>query len=217
MNSTRIFPPLTSTPFGFQTEPVTEKPVVTAATTAVEDIVITPMKMPVTEKDAENAVRTLLEWIGEDANREGLKETPTRLTRAWKEFFKGLKEDPRSHFKHTSLNTDGYNDMVCLTPVSLKSFCEKTLMPIEAQAYIAYIPAEKIADATDIRAMADATAGRLQTQEKLTRQIATAIQDRIQPKGVIVALRSDRMTMATFGTFETDTVKRAEFLAIVNR
>lgn len=232
MTSHRIFPPLTSTPVFTQTnepaapaERAEAKPVMMMDTPAPVPTPVTvssivsapPQKATLTDQDAQKAVATLLEWIGEDLNRDGIKETPARFVQNWKDFFKDGKEDPRNHFKHTGLNSQNYTDMVMLTRMNILSLCEKNLTPIRAGVFIAYVPSEKIADADDVRNMVNGYAARLQTQEKLTRQIAQALQDRIQPKGVIVVLRGDKTTFTTFGTFETDAAKRTEFMAIVNR
>lgn len=234
MSSNRIFPPLTSTPFNFERapDPVVEKPGSILPATPIEEVVLKPMKAPPTDKDAEAAVRTILEWMGEDAERDGLKETPARVVRGWKEFFKGYKEDPRRHLAKSFANTEGYNEMVCLQNIRIESYCEHHLVPFTGTAYVAYIPNVRIAGLSKLARVVEGYGKRLQIQEKLTRQIAMALQDELQPKGVAVAIRSehqcmstrgvhmpgaDVFTMATFGLFETDPVKRAEFLAIVNR
>lgn len=233
MNSgQRIFPPLTSTDVSFAKEESSAKGAV--LTQALPEtmperpfVSITP-----SDQDAENAIRILLQWIGEDTGRDGLLETPARVVRGWKEFFKGYQEDPRDHLKKSFANTEGYNEMVCLENIRLESYCEHHLVPITGTAFVAYIPGQKIAGLSKLARVVDGYAKRLQIQEKLTRQIALALQEMLQPKGVAVAIRSehqclstrgihkvgsDMFTLATFGAFETDAQKRAEFLAIVNR
>lgn len=234
MNGPRIFPPLTSSAFSFDKQDEAkrtpamaervEKPV------AVDVAPVAPT-MP-TDQDAENAIKMLLMWMGEDAGREGLKETPARVVRGWKEFFKGYQEDPKNHLKKTFANEEGYNEMVCLENIRLESYCEHHLVPITGVAYVAYIPGIKVAGLSKLARVVEGYAKRLQVQEKLTRQIAKAMQEMLEPKGVAVAIRSehqclstrgvhksgaDMFTLATFGAFENDAQKRAEFLAIVNR
>lgn len=225
----RIVPPLTSAGFSLDGQeahvraPVLmQEPLQPAPTAATSP----------SDEDAENAVRTLLRWMGEDTGRDGLVDTPARVVRGWKEFFKGYGEDPRDHLKKTFPNTDGYNEMVCLENIRLESYCEHHLVPITGTACIAYIPGQRIAGLSKLARVAEGYAKRLQIQEKLTRQIAGALQEMLQPQGVAVAIRSehqclstrgihkvgsDMFTLATFGAFETDAQRRAEFLAIVNR
>lgn len=234
MNGPRIFPPLTSTSFSPE-KPSESKPLPTFAersekTVPIEISPAAPLQP--SDLDAERAIRTLLQWMGEDTNREGLKETPARVVRGWKEFFKGYKEDPKDHLKKVFANDEGYNEMVCLENIRLESYCEHHLVPITGVAFVAYIPGAKIVGLSKLARVVEGYAKRLQVQEKLTRQIAKAMQEMLEPKGVAVAIRSehqclstrgvhkagsDMFTLATFGAFETDPQKRAEFMAIVNR
>lgn len=240
MNGPRIFPPLTSSAFSFDKQDdskkqpsFSERAAATDAAPPVPPVQASPAvpAMP-TDQDAESAIKTLLLWMGEDAGREGLKDTPARAVRGWKEFFKGYKEDPRDHLKKTFVNGEGYNDMVCLENIRLESYCEHHLVPITGVAFVAYIPGAKIAGLSKLARVVDGYAKRLQVQEKLTRQIARAMEEMLEPKGVAVAIRSehqclstrgihktgsDMFTLSTSGLFETDAQKRAEFLAVVNR
>lgn len=186
----------------------------------------------VSDAEAEEAIRTLLRWMGEDTARDGLLETPARVVRGWKEFFRGYKENPRDHLKKTFPNTEGYREMVVLENIRLESYCEHHLVPITGAAFIAYIPGERIVGLSKLARLVEGYAKRLQIQEKLTQQIACALQEELAPAGVAVAIRSehqclstrgvhkpgaDMFTFATYGVFDTDPAKRSEFLAIVNR
>ena len=239
MNSgSRIFPPLTSSSFSFQKQEDAKRP--PAMTEAPANPVASPVPMDIapaaplapTDQDAERAIRTLLKWLGDDPEREALKETPARVVRGWKEFFAGYKEDPKDHLKKTFPNEEGYNEMVCLENIRLESYCEHHLVPITGTAFVAYIPGARIAGLSKLARVVEGYARRLQIQEKLTRQIARALEESLQPKGVAVAIRSEHQclstrgaykpgsemfTLATSGVFDTDAQKRAEFLALVNR
>ena len=218
--STRIFPPLTSpTNFSYEKEPASAPVPVMVATeqTIAKPVIPEVINGPVTDADAEKAIRTLLQWSGDDLEREGLKNAPPRILRAWKEFFKGYKHDPKDFLKKTSINADQHKDMVCLENIRIDSFCEQELIPIQGEAFIAYIPGDTMAATADILQMVEAYACRLQTEEKLAGQIAKALVQALQPKGVAVAIRTDILTFSMAGAFETDIAKRAEFLTLVNR
>ena len=241
MNGPRIMPPLTSSAFTFEKKDETARMPVFSEPPFERPAKASELPMPPaapqsaarpSDADAEAAVKTLLRWIGEDAEREGLVKTPARVVRGWKEFFQGYKEDPRDHLKNAFANDEGYNEVVCLENIRLESYCEHHLVPITGVACVAYIPDRKIAGLSKLARVVDGYAKRLQVQEKLTRQIAKALNDELAPKGVAVAIRSEHQclstrgihkpgsemfTLATFGAFETDPQKRAEFLAIANR
>lgn len=191
-----------------------------------------PQQISVTDEDARNAFRTLLTWMGEDPDREGLIETPKRVTKAWKEFFKGYGEDPKSHLQKSFEEIEGFNDVICLENIRLESYCEHHLVPITGSAYIAYIPNNHVVGISKLARMLDGYAKRLQIQEKLTAQVAMAIEEVLQPKGVAVAIRSEHqclstrgvhkpgtemLTVTTFGQFRDNEARRAEFMAMVNR
>lgn len=221
MKSGRIMPPLSSMPMAPATVAnAAEAPVAQASGTGVSD------------DQAERAIRTLLQWMGDDPEREALRETPARVVRGWKEFFAGYKEDPKDHLRKVFANTEHYNEMVCLENIRLESYCEHHLVPITGSAWVAYIPGDKIAGLSKLARVVEGYARRLQIQEKLTRQILTAMDDMLQPKGVAVAIRSEHQclstrgayqpnsqmfTLATSGVFENDAGKRAEFLTLVNK
>ncbi len=186
----------------------------------------------ISDDQAQNAFRLLLEWIGEDPNREGLLETPKRVTKAWKEFFKGYKEDPKEHLNKSFEEIEGFNDVICLENIRVESYCEHHLVPITGFAFIAYIPNERVVGISKLARMMEGYAKRMQIQEKLTAQIATAIQEVLQPKGVAVAIRSEHqclstrgihkpgtemLTVTTMGMFKDNENRRAEFMATVNR
>lgn len=235
MNSGRIAPPLTSTSFSFEKQDAEKRaPMFSQQETPVSKA---PAETPVisnlpTDQEAEAAFRTLLKWLGDDPEREALKETPARVVRGWKEFFAGYKEDPKDHLKKNFPNEEGYNEMVCLENIRLESYCEHHLVPITGVAFVAYIPGSRIAGLSKLARVVEGYARRLQIQEKLTRQIARAIEEMLAPKGVAVAIRSEHQCLSTrgaykpgsemftlsmSGVFETDPAKRAEFLALVNR
>jgi GTP cyclohydrolase I len=233
MNSGRIFPPLTSGSFSGVAQnndrraPAFSEKTIFFDRPATESIASVP-----SDVEAEKAIHTLLKWLGDDPEREGLKETPARVVRGWKEFFAGYKEDPKDHLKKTFANDEGYNDMICLENVRLESYCEHHLVPITGVAFVAYVPGARVAGLSKLARVVEGYARRLQIQEKLTRQIAHALEEILSPKGVAVAIRSEHqclstrgayqpgaemLTLATSGVFETDAQKRAEFMALVNR
>jgi GTP cyclohydrolase IA len=191
-----------------------------------------PQNISITDEDARSAFRTLLTWMGENPDREGLIETPTRVTKAWKEFFKGYGEDPKSHLQKSFEEIEGFNDVICLENIRLESYCEHHLVPITGSAYISYIPNDRVVGISKLARMMDGYAKRLQIQEKLTAQVAVAIEEVLKPRGVAVAIRSEHqclstrgvhkpgtemLTVTTFGEFRNNEARRAEFMAMVNR
>ncbi len=187
-------------------------------------------QMP-SDAEAEKAFQLLLEWIGEDPSREGLLETPARAVRAWKEFFAGYKEDPRKHLEKTFEEVDGFQGTISLDNIRLETFCEHHLVPIIGEAFIAYVPNKRVVGISKLARVMEGFAKRLQIQERLTAQIAQAINDVLQPRGVAVAIRAahgcittrgihkteaNMMTSTTLGCFETDASLRNAFLARVN-
>jgi GTP cyclohydrolase I len=185
-----------------------------------------------TRAEAEAAVRTLLRWTGDDPNREGLLDTPARVVRAYEEFFQGYEVDPVELLKRTFEETDGYDEMVLLRDVSFESHCEHHMMPIIGKAHVAYLPAKRVVGISKLARVVDVYAKRLQIQEKLTAQIANAIQDVLQPKGVAVVIEAQHQCMTTrgvhkpgvsmvtsrmLGAFRTNAATRREFLAMVGR
>ncbi len=185
-----------------------------------------------TDVEAQEAFRLLLSWIGENPDREGLLETPKRVTKAWKEFFKGYKEDPKDHLNKSFEEIEGFSDVICLENIRVESYCEHHLVPITGSGYIAYVPADRVVGISKLARMLEGYSKRMQIQEKLTAQVAQAIQEILQPKGVAVAIRSEHqcistrgihkpgtemLTVTTFGLFKENEQRRAEFMAMVNR
>lgn len=185
-----------------------------------------------TRAEAEAAVRTLLRWTGDDPAREGLVDTPARVVRAYEEFFQGYDSDPIEILKRTFEETDGYDEMVLLRDVSFESHCEHHMVPIVGKAHIAYLPNKRVVGISKLARVLDIYAKRLQIQEKLTAQIANAVQDVLQPKGVAVLIEAQHQCMTTrgvhkpgvsmvtsrmLGAFRTNASTRREFMAMVGR
>lgn len=182
------------------------------------------------DQQAQDAFRLLLEWIGEDPSREGLVETPARAMRAWKEFFAGYHEDPRDHLSKTFEEVEGFHGMVSLDHIRLETFCEHHLVPIVGEAFIAYIPDRRVVGISKLARVMEGYAKRVQIQERLTAQIAQAINDVLQPKGVAVAIRAQHacistrgihkqdaqmLTVTTLGCFESSAEQKAAFMMTV--
>ncbi|MCA0449337.1 MAG: GTP cyclohydrolase I FolE [Proteobacteria bacterium] len=185
-----------------------------------------------TRAEAEAAVRTLLRWTGDDPAREGLVDTPARVVRAYEEFFQGYDSDPIEILQRTFEETDGYDEMVLLRDVSFESHCEHHMVPIIGKAHIAYLPNKRVVGISKLARVLDIYAKRLQIQEKLTAQIANAVQDVLQPKGVAVLIEAQHQCMTTrgvhkagvsmvtsrmLGAFRTNAATRREFMAMVGR
>jgi GTP cyclohydrolase I len=181
-------------------------------------------------EEAEAAVRVLLRWTGDDPDREGLRETPGRVVRAYEEFFAGYAEDPVELLTRSFEETEGYDEMVVLRDIRLESYCEHHMVPIIGRAHVAYLPAGRVVGISKLARVVDAYAKRLQIQEKLTAQIANTIQDVLQPKGVAVMIEAAHQCMTTrgvhkhgvamvtsrmLGAFRDDPSTRREFLSIV--
>ncbi len=182
--------------------------------------------------EAEQAVRTLLRWTGDDPDREGLLGTPDRVVRAYEEFFSGYKEDPAEILQRTFEETEGYDEMVVLRNIRLESHCEHHMVPILGTAHIGYFPNKRVVGISKLARVAEIYARRLQIQEKLTAQIATAIQEVLQPRGVAVVVEAQHQCMTTrgirkpdvsmvtsklLGCFRDDPATRREFLAMIGR
>lgn len=158
-----------------------------------------------TKEAAEDAVRTLLAWIGEDINREGLIDTPKRVVKAYKEYFKGYNEDPKEVLARTFEETSNYDDIVLLKNMRLESHCEHHMAPMIGVAHVAYLPNNRVVGISKIARVVDLYAKRLQTQEVLTQQIADAIADTLQAKGVFVIIDAKHQCMTTRGVHKTET------------
>ena len=153
----------------------------------------------ISDNKAEEAIRTIIQWIGEDPEREGLKSTPKRVIKAFREYFKGYSEDPSAYLTKTFKDVDGYDDMVIEKNISIKSHCEHHMAPIIGVAHVAYIPSKKVVGLSKLARVVDAFSKRLQTQERLTMQIAKTIMDVLQPRGVAVTIDASHQCMTNRG------------------
>ena len=153
----------------------------------------------VSDKEAEDAFRTILSWMGEDPNREGLLETPKRVTKAFKEYFKGYHEDPRIVLDKTFGDVDGYDDMVVQKNISVQSHCEHHMAPIIGKAHVAYIPKDRVVGLSKLARVVEVFSKRLQTQERLTMEIAKTIMESLDAKGVAVTIDSTHQCMTMRG------------------
>jgi GTP cyclohydrolase I len=182
-------------------------------------------------EEAEEAVRVLLRWAGDDPAREGLRGTPGRVTRAYEEFFAGYQSDPVELLQRTFEETNGYDEMVVLRDIRFESHCEHHLAPIIGRAHIAYLPNKRVVGISKLARLVDAFAKRLQIQEKMTAQIATTLANVLRPKGVAVVIEAAHQCMTTrgvhkpgvsmitshmLGAFRTDPSTRREFLAHID-
>ncbi len=179
---------------------------------------------------AEAAVRLLLEYAGDDPEREGLRGTPARVVRAYDEYFSGYDDDPVELLKRTFEETDGYDEMVVLKDIRFESHCEHHIAPIIGKAHIAYLPATRVVGISKLARLVEVYAKRLQIQEKMTSQIAKTLNDVLKPKGVAVVIEAAHQCMTTrgvhkpgvamvtssmHGAFRRDATTRREFLAII--
>jgi len=153
----------------------------------------------ISDKDAEDAFRTILTWMGEDPNREGLIETPKRVVKAFKEYFKGYKEDPNQVLDKTFGDVEGYDDMVVQKNISVQSHCEHHMAPIIGKAHVAYIPKERVVGLSKLARVVEVFSKRLQTQERLTMQIANTLMESLDAKGVAVTIDSTHQCMTMRG------------------
>lgn len=151
------------------------------------------------QAEAEQAVRTLLQWIGEDIGREGLVDTPARVAKAYLEMFSGYDEDPKEALGRTFEEVGGYDDMVLVKDITFHSHCEHHMVPILGKAHVAYLPDGRVLGLSKIARTVEIFARRLQTQENMTAQIAQAIDEVLQPRGVAVMIEAEHMCMAMRG------------------
>jgi GTP cyclohydrolase I len=158
-----------------------------------------PNTEEVTRDQAEEAVRTLLIWAGDNPNREGLRDTPARVTKAYAEFFSGYNFDPAEHLERTFEEVQGYNDIVLLRDITFQSHCEHHVVPITGTAHVAYLPSERVVGISKLARVVDGFARRLQTQETMTAQIARCIEQALQPRGVAVIIKAQHQCMTTRG------------------
>ena len=153
----------------------------------------------ISDQKAEEAIQTLIQWIGENPKREGLKSTPQRVIKAYKEYFQGYQEDPAKYLTKTFTEVEGYDDMVIEKNISIRSHCEHHMAPIIGVVHLAYIPSKKVVGLSKLARVVEAFAKRLQTQERLTMQIAKTIMDVLQPRGVAVTIDAIHHCMTNRG------------------
>ena len=156
-------------------------------------------KSEVSDKEAEEAFRTILRWIGENPNREGLLETPRRVTKAYKEYFKGYNQEITSELLKTFGDVNGYDDMVLQKNISVQSHCEHHMAPIIGVAHVAYIPKKRVVGLSKLARVVEVYSKRLQTQERLTMQIAKSLMDGLDANGVAVTIDSTHQCMTMRG------------------
>lgn len=181
-------------------------------------------------EEAEEAVRTLLRWAGDDPTREGLLDTPKRVTKAYGEWFRGYDENPEEMLQRTFGEVEGYSEMVVLRDIRYESYCEHHMAPIIGVAHVGYIPTERVVGISKLARVVDAYAKRLQVQEKMNAQIAQSLFDVLKAKGVAVVLEGEHHCMSTrgvhkpgvtmvtttmLGDFRTDRELRKEFMDII--
>jgi GTP cyclohydrolase I len=153
----------------------------------------------VTQEDAEAAVRVLLEWAGDDPTREGLLDTPARVARSYRELFSGYDTDPREYLERTFDEVGGYDELVVMRDIRVVSFCEHHMLPFLGRAHVGYLPNNRVVGISKLARVVHGFARRLQIQEKLTAQIAEAIQEILQPRGVGVVIESEHSCMTMRG------------------
>ena len=182
-------------------------------------------------EEAMQAVKTLIEWAGDDPTREGLVETPKRVVAAYEEFFEGYTQDPEDILRKTFEEVEGYDEMVIVKDIRLESHCEHHIVPILGTAHIVYIPDKRVVGISKLARIVDVFGKRLQTQETMTSQIATTIENVLNPKGVAVVIDAGHQCMSTRGVHKTESstvtssmkgvfkenqVTRNEFLSFIN-
>ena len=185
-----------------------------------------------TREQAEKAVKTLIEWAGDDPTREGLIETPKRVVKAYEQFFEGYDLDPEEILRKTFEEVEGYDEMVIVKDIRLESHCEHHIVPILGKAHIGYIPNNRVVGISKLARITRIYMKRTQIQEKLTAQIANCIQEVLKPKGVAVVIEAQHQCMTTrgvgtpgismvtsqlLGKFRTDASTRREFYSMINQ
>ncbi len=190
-----------------------------------------PVRRAVSRASAEAAVRTLLQWAGEDPRREGLQDTPKRVVNAYADWFSGYGTDPGEYLRRTFEEVEGYDEMVVLRDISFESYCEHHMAPIIGRAHIGYLPTARVVGISKLARVVDGYSRRFQVQEKLTAQIATCINEVLKPRGVGVVIDAVHQCMTTRGVhkrgvsmvtssmqgaFRKDASTRAEFLRFID-
>ena len=165
---------------------------------------LTKKKNQVSDEKVKEAIKTIIEWIGENPAREGLKSTPTRVIKAYKEYFAGYTQDPGQFLSKTFTEVEGYDDMVIEKNISVQSHCEHHMAPISGIAHVAYIPSNKVVGLSKLARVVEVFSKRLQTQERLTMQIAKTIMNVLQPKGVAVTIDASHQCMTNRGVKKED-------------
>ena len=180
--------------------------------------------------EAEEAVRTLIRWAGDDPGREGLRETPSRVVRAYEEYYGGYQADPEDILRRTFEEIDDYDEMVVLRDIRFSSHCEHHMAPIVGKAHVAYLPRHRVVGISNLARLVEVYARRLQIQEKMTTQIAKVINEVLEPKGVAVVIEAAHhcittrgvhrpgvamVTSSMLGAFRKDSKTRREFLAMI--
>ena len=160
---------------------------------------MTPSRTRPSRSEAEAAVRTLIEWAGDDPDREGLLDTPGRVVRAYEELFSGYESDPREYLERTFEEVAGYDELVVLRDIRVVSFCEHHMLPFLGKAHVGYLPSDRVVGISKLARVVHGFARRLQIQEKLTSEIAGAIHDILQPRGVGVVIVSEHSCMTMRG------------------
>ena len=156
----------------------------------------------VSREEAEEAVRTLIKWAGDDPKREGLLDTPKRVIKAYEEFFLGYNESAKEYLSKTFEDVNGYEDIVMLKDITFNSHCEHHMVPIMGKVHLAYLPVKKVVGISKLARTVDIFAKRLQTQETMTQQIANSIYETLKPKGVAIYIEAFHQCMTTRGVFK---------------
>ena len=159
----------------------------------------------ISDEEAEEFIRKIIQWIGENPDREGLVSTPRRVIKAFKEYYQGYKLDPKTYLSKTFTEVEGYDDMVIEKNISLHSHCEHHMAPIIGYVHVAYIPSSKVVGLSKLARVVEVFAKRLQTQERLTMQIAKTIMDILQPRGVAVTIDASHQCMTNRGVKKENT------------
>ena len=166
---------------------------------------VTPLNPKPTRKEAEEAVKTLISWAGDDPSREGLLETPKRVVESYKEFYAGYNQDPDEILSKVFEEVEGYDEIIIVKDIRLESHCEHHMVPILGKAHVAYIPNKRIVGISKLARLVDLYAKRLQTQEAMTAQIADTIERVLKPKGVAIVIDANHQCMSSRGVHKTET------------